>query len=242
MFCQNICYWSLIPFTKILIFSKHISHKREKYESSGNFTRGGFWIYRQTIERGHWWKIYQGKLNLQCFYQCNLHHRKLTNFRKRWMMWTICWKISFQKTKKSPMKLRKILRILSRNRPKRIRIGENWEWEANIIVSTFDQHEFLAPSGALGVTISVCLSVCPSVTVINCLEHSIFIFLAQIFKLFSQHSQHILSSFSALSQHTLISLSDISVFSQHSVSSLSRSYFIRQTEPKILRLVSIHLI
>ena len=148
--------------------------------------------------------------NVQCFFHCNLHHRKLTNFRKRWMMWTICWKISFQKTKKSPMKLRKILRILSRNRPKRIRIGENWEWEANIIVSTFDQHEFLAPSGALGVTISVCLSVCPSVTVINCLEHSIFIFLAQIFKLFSQHSLSTLSTLSALSQFSLSSLSALS--------------------------------
>ena len=64
---------------------------------------------------------------------------------------------------------------------------------------------FLAPSGAQGVVISVSLSVCLTVvTVISCLEHSIFIFLAQIFKLFSQHS------YSALSLHflgTLLALS-----------------------------------
>ena len=74
--------------------------------------------------------------------------------------------------------------------------------------------------------LSVCLSVCLTVvTVISCLEHSILIFLAQIFKLFSQHS---VCTHSALSWHSLSSLSS-SYF----------IYFIIQTEPKILRLVQV---
>ena len=53
---------------------------------------------------------------------------------------------------------------------------------------------------------NLCPSVHPSVPVISCLEHSIFIFLAEIFKQFSQYF----------------------------LSFLSNSYFIGQTEPKIL--------
>ena len=62
-------------------------------------------------------------------------------------------------------------------------------------------------------------NLCPSVTVVSFLEHLIFIFLAQIFKLFSLHWLSSLSALSQLSLSTLSALSQLSLSSQGHTSS-----------------------